>query len=231
MGQKVNPIGLRVGIIHGWQSNWFAKKKQFPEFLLSDLWLRTYIKKKYYAHGITRVYIERKTEKSVKVTIYTAKPGQLIGHRGADVEGLRKELEKIERRQVFVNVKEVKDQSTNATLVAENIALQLEKRVAFRRAIKQSIQRAMRMRSIKGIKVRVAGRLGGSEMAREEWAKDGRIPLHTLRADIEYGTAESHTTFGVIGVKCWVFRGEVEPRPPRDHAARPAPARGEAPAA
>ncbi|MBI4862022.1 MAG: 30S ribosomal protein S3 [Candidatus Riflebacteria bacterium] len=211
MGQKVNPIGLRVGITHGWQSNWFARKKQFAEFLAADLKLRSYIKTKFANHGIVRVYIERKTEKSVKATIYTAKPGILIGRGGTEVEVLRRNLEKIEGRQVFVNIKEVKDYATNAQLVAEGIAFQLEKRISFRRAIKTAITRAMKMKSIKGIKVMVSGRLGGAEMSRREWAKEGRIPLHTLRADIDYGFYEARTTFGAIGCKVWVFKGEVVP--------------------
>src|SRR5688500_9494723 len=150
VGQKVNPIGLRVGITHGWQSNWFAKKKQFPEFLNADMKLRNYIRKKFHNHGIVRVYIERKTEKSVKATIYTAKPGILIGRGGTEVEVLRRKLEQIEGRQVFVNIKEVKDYATNAMLVAEGVGFQLEKRISFRRAIKQAITRAMKMKRIKG---------------------------------------------------------------------------------
>ena len=211
MGQKVNPIGLRVGITHGWQSNWFARKKQFAEFLAADLKLRRYINDKFPNYGIVRVYIERKTEKSVKATIYTAKPGILIGRGGTEVEVLRKNLEKLEGRQVFVNIKEIKDYATNAKLVAEGIAQQLEKRISFRRAIKQSITRAMKMKSIKGIKVMVSGRLGGAEMSRREWAKEGRVPLHTLRADIDYGFHEARTSFGAIGCKVWIFKGEIIP--------------------
>jgi len=228
VGQKVNPIGLRVGITHGWQSNWYARKKQFAEFLAADLKLRRYIKEKFPNHGIVRVYIERKTEKSVKATIYTAKPGILIGRGGTEVEVLRRSLEKIEGRQVFVNIKEVKDYATNAQLVAEGISFQLEKRISFRRAIKQAITRAMKMKSIKGIKVMVSGRLGGAEMSRREWAKEGRIPLHTLRADIDYGFHEARTTFGAIGCKVWVFKGEIIPeiqrQPQASRAAASAPA-------
>jgi len=223
VGQKVNPIGIRVGITHGWQSTWFAGKKQFPEFLEADIKLRAFIEKEFTQHGITRVYIERKTEKAVKVTVYTAKPGILIGKGGTEVEVLRRRLEKLEKRQVFVNIKEVKDYSTNAFLVAENICFQLQKRISFRRAIKQSISRAMKMKSIKGIKVAVAGRLGGAEMSRREWAKDGRIPLHTLRADIDYARCTAKTTYGTLGVKVWVFKGEILPEkrretPPRGKA-------------
>lgn len=222
MGQKVNPIGIRVGITTGWNSNWFAKKKQFAEFLNADLKLRKFIREKFHNHGIVRVYIERKTEKSVKATIYTAKPGILIGRGGTEVEVLRRKLEKIEGRQVFVNIKEVKDYATNAALVAEGIAFQLIKRISFRRAIKQSISRAMKMKSIKGIKVAVAGRLGGAEMSRREWAKDGRIPLHTLRADIDFAKCTAKTTYGTLGIKVWVFKGEILPEkkaPPARRAA------------
>lgn len=218
MGQKVHPIGFRIGVILGWNATWFAKKRQLPEFLAADLKLRKYIKAKFPDHGIVRVYIERKTEKSVRLTIYTAKPGILIGRAGTEVENLRKILEKIEGRQVFVNIKEVKDYATNAQLVAEGLAFQLEKRVSFRRAIKQSITRAMKMKTIKGIKVMVSGRLGGAEMSRREWARDGRIPLHTLRAEIDYGFAEAKTTFGVIGCKVWCFKGEIIPERQRNVA-------------
>jgi len=228
VGQKVNPIGLRVGITHGWQSNWYARKGQFAEFLNSDLKLRKYIREKFHNHGIVRVYIERKTEKSVKATIYTAKPGILIGRGGTEVEVLRRNLEKIEKRQVFVNIKEVKDYATNAMLVAEGIAFQLEKRISFRRAIKQAITRAMKAKNIKGIKVMVSGRLGGAEMSRREWAKEGRIPLHTLRADIDYGFCEARTSFGVIGCKVWVFRGEILPERQVNPQHRPAQAQSAA---
>ena len=229
MGQKVNPIGIRVGITIGWNSNWFAKKKQFAEFLNADLKLRKFIREKFHNHGIVRVYIERKTEKSVKATIYTAKPGILIGRGGTEVEVLRRKLEKIEGRQVFVNIKEVKDYATNAMLVAEGVGFQLEKRISFRRAIKQAITRAMKMKSIKGIKVMVSGRLGGAEMSRREWAKEGRVPLRTLRADIDYGFYEAKTPYGMIGCKVWVFKGEIIPE--RQRVAPQPPRRTEAPAA
>ncbi|MBI2944705.1 MAG: 30S ribosomal protein S3 [Candidatus Wallbacteria bacterium] len=235
MGQKVNPIGLRVGINRGWNSNWYAEKN-YSDFLLADVKLRNAIhefvrrkfakdlarkkgerpgreqktNKRLEESGVSNVYIERKTDKSVKITIFTAKPGIIIGRGGADVEQLRRELEGMEYKQVFLNVKEVKDFATNAKLVSESIAFQLEKRISFRRAIKQAITRARKM-GVKGIKVMVAGRLGGAEMSRVEWNKEGRVPLHTLRADIDYGFSEAHTTFGKIGVKTWVFRGEVLP--------------------
>ena len=235
MGHKVNPIGLRVGIVRGWSSNWYAEKN-YSDFLLADVRLRQmvndFVKRKFEKDlarkkgdrarrdikstkrieesGISSVYIERKTDKAVKVTVFTAKPGIIIGRGGSDVEALRRELEAAENKQVFLNVKEVKDFATNARLVAESIAFQLEKRISFRRAIKQSITRARKM-GVKGIKVMVSGRLGGAEMSRVEWSKEGRVPLHTLRADIDYGFAEAATNFGRLGVKTWVFRGEVHP--------------------
>lgn len=210
MGQKVHPIGFRLGITQGWRSNWYAEKRRYSEFLLADWKIRDYLQRKYPSHGIAKVSIERKTDKAVKVTIHTSKPGIIIGRAGQDVERLRRELERIESRQVFVNIKEIKDFATNAKLIAENVAQQLEKRFSFRRAMSQAILRARRM-GCKGIKVMVAGRLGGAEMSRTEWDKDGRVPLHTLRADVDFGIAEAKTTFGKIGVKAWVFKGEVLP--------------------
>lgn len=218
MGQKVNPIGLRVGITQGWQSTWYAEKAEFARFLLADAQLRRYIFKKYPSYGIARVSIERKSEKSVKITVFTSKPGIIIGRAGADVDALRLDLERIEKRPVFVSVKEVKDFATNAKLISDTIAQQLEKRVSFRRAVSQAVQRARRM-GAKGVKVMIAGRLGGAEMSRVEWQKDGRIPLHTLRAEIDYGFSEANTAFGKIGVKTWVFRGEVLPEAKRKVAA------------
>lgn len=217
MGQKVNPIGLRVGITQGWSSNWYAEGHDYADFLNADIELRKYIFKKYPNYGISRVYIERKSEKSVKVTVYTSKPGIIIGRAGSDVDLLRKELEKIEKRPVFVSVKEVKDFATNAKLIADTIAMQLEKRVSFRRAMSQAVLRARRM-GAQGVKVMVSGRLGGAEMSRTEWNKDGRIPLHTLRADIDYGFSEANTTFGKIGVKAWVFKGEILPEAKKDNS-------------
>jgi len=191
VGQKVNPIGLRVGITQGWQSNWYAEKGDFSKFLLADVRLRKHIFKKYPNYGISRVYIERKSEKSVKVTIYTSKPGIIIGRAGQDVDQLRKDLEKIEKRPVFVSVKEIKEFATNAKLIADTIAMQLEKRISFRRAMSQAVQRARRM-GAKGVKVMVAGRLGGAEMSRTQWEKDGRIPLHT-QAHMERVAVEART--------------------------------------
>ncbi len=210
MGQKVHPIGFRLGIIKGWRSNWYAEKNKFAEYVVADYRIRDYINKKYPKHGIAKINIERKTDKSVKVTIHTSKPGVIIGRAGQDVEKLRRELERLEKKQVFVNIKEVKDFATNARLIAEAVAQQLEKRYSFRKAMSQAVLRARRM-GCRGIKVCVAGRLGGAEMSRTEWEKDGRVPLHTLRADIDYGFAEADTAFGKIGVKVWVFKGEVLP--------------------
>ena len=210
MGQKVNPTGFRVGIIQGWRSNWYAEKSKFSDFLYADWKIRNFLDKKYPNHGIAKISIERKTDKAVKLTVHTSKPGIIIGRAGQDVERLRRELERVEHKQVFVNIKEIKDFATNAKLIAENVAQQLERRYSFRRAMSQAILRARRM-GCKGIKIRVAGRLGGAEMSRTEWEKDGRVPLHTLRADVDYGFAEAKTTFGVIGVKAWVFKGEVLP--------------------
>jgi small subunit ribosomal protein S3 len=210
MGQKVNPTGFRVGVIQGWGSKWYAEKSKFADFLYADWKIRNFINKRYPNHGISKVSIERKTDKAVKLTIFSAKPGVIIGQGGQDVEKLRDALERVEGRQVFVNVKEVKEFATNAKLIAETVAQLLERRQSFRRAMGQAIIRARRM-GCEGIKVRVSGRLGGAEMSRVEWAKEGRVPLHTIRADIDYGTAEANTAFGIIGVKAWVFNGEVYP--------------------
>lgn len=210
MGQKVNPKGLRVGIIKDWDSKWFADKKNFATLLIEDQKIRKYIKSKLYAAGIANVQIERAANR-IKVTIHTAKPGIVIGRGGAEVEALRRNLEKMTAKRVNVNIQEVKVPEANAQLVAENVAQQLERRIAFRRAIKQVIGRANKM-GAKGIKVSVSGRLGGAEIARTEWASEGKVPLHTLRADVEYGFAEANTTYGKIGVKVWIYKGEVLPQ-------------------
>ena len=209
MGQKVHPYGFRLGTLYGWQSNWFAGKN-YAEQLHEDLAIRKFIKKKLYHAGISKVVIERTGEKIV-VNIHAARPGILIGKRGAEVEQLRKELAQFTPRDVFINIKEIRKAELDAQLVAENIALQLERRVAFRRAMKKSMTSTMKF-GAKGIRIQCSGRLGGAEMGRREWYRDGRVPLHTLRADIEYGLAESKTTFGVIGVKCWIFKGDVTDR-------------------
>ena len=208
MGQKVNPHGLRVGVIKGWNTQWYADKKDFSKFLKEDYEIRKYLKKKYYIAAIAKITIERAANK-VTVSIHTAKPGVLIGKQGAEIELMKKALVKIVKdKQIAINVIEVKKPDANAQLLAESIAAQLEKRASFRRTMKQAIQRAQRA-GIKGIKVMVSGRLDGAEIARSEQYHEGSIPLQTLRADIEYGLAEALTTFGILGIKVWVYKGEV----------------------
>ncbi|AEG16547.1 ribosomal protein S3 [Desulfofundulus kuznetsovii DSM 6115] len=209
MGQKVHPKGLRIGIIKDWDAKWFADKKNFANLLLEDVKIRRYIKQKLYAAGISRITIERAANR-IRISIYTAKPGIVIGRGGAEVENLRRELEKMTGKQVHVNIVEIKVPELDAQLVAENVAAQIEKRVAFRRAMKQAVSRAMKM-GARGIKVSVSGRLAGAEIARTEWYSEGKVPLHTLRADIDYGFAEADTTYGKIGVKVWIYKGEVLP--------------------
>ncbi|MBC8537098.1 30S ribosomal protein S3 [Feifania hominis] len=209
MGQKVNPHGLRVGVIKDWDSRWFVKDAVFGDTLVEDAKIRKYLKKNHYDAGIPRIEIERDNSK-VKVFIHCAKPGLIIGKGGAEIEKIRQSLEKMIGKTVLVNIVEVKVPDLNATLVAENIAAQLEKRISFRRAMKQSIGRTMRL-GAKGIKIQVSGRLGGAEIARTEHYHEGTIPLQTLRADIDYGFAEANTTYGRIGVKVWIYRGEVLP--------------------
>ena len=208
MGQKVNPHGLRVGIIKGWDTQWYADKKDFSVFLKEDNVIRTFIKKKYYAAAISKILIERAAGKIV-VTIHTGRPGVLIGKAGSEIEVIKKDLAKLTKgKQVIINVTEVKKIDADAQLVAESVAAQLEKRISFRRAMKQAIGRTMRA-GVKGVKLQVSGRLDGREIAGSEHYHDGSIPLQTLRADIDYGFAEAHTTFGMIGVKCWIYKGEV----------------------
>ena len=207
MGQKVNPHGLRVGIIKDWSSKWYSGKRDFSSLLIEDKKIRKYVKDKFYTSGVSKVEIERAANR-VKVTIYTAKPGMVIGKGGAGVDDLKKELEVMTGKNVFINIIEIKVPELDAQLVAENIASQLEKRVSFRRAMKQAIQRTMRA-GAKGIKTMVSGRLGGAEIARSERYSEGTIPLQTLRADIEYGFAEADTTYGKIGVKVWIYKGEI----------------------
>ena len=208
MGQKVHPHGMRVGIIKDWDSKWYAKK-DFSSLLLEDYKLRKYIKGKLYTSGVSRIEIERAANR-VRITIHTAKPGMVIGRGGSGVEELKKELENLSGKQVSVNVLEIKNPDLDAQLVAENIASQLERRISFRRAVKQAISRAMKS-GAKGIKAMVSGRLAGAEIARSETYHEGTIPLQTLRADIDYGFAEAHTTYGRIGVKIWIYKGEVLP--------------------
>jgi small subunit ribosomal protein S3 len=209
MGQKVNPHGLRVGIIKDWDSKWYADKKTFNEYLVEDFKIREYLKEKLYISGVSKIEIERAASK-IKVSIFTAKPGMVIGRGGSGVEELRLAIEKMTKKSVVINVEEIKVAELDAQLVAENIASQLERRVTFRRAMKQAIQRTMRF-GAQGIKTQVAGRLGGADMARTEGYSEGTIPLQTLRADIDYGFAEANTTYGKIGVKVWLYKGEVLP--------------------
>jgi small subunit ribosomal protein S3 len=209
VGQKVNPIGLRVGIVKTWGSRWYADKN-YAQWLHMDIKVRKYIKKKHFAAGISKIEIER-MPRQVKVSINAARPGVVIGKGGIGVEELKSELSKmLPDTDVFINIIEVRKPEADAQLIAENVASQLERRVAFRRAMKRTINQAMRF-GIKGVKVQVSGRLGGAEMSRREWYLEGRLPLHTLRADIDYGFATASTTYGVIGVKCWVYKGEIFP--------------------
>ncbi len=207
MGQKVNPHGLRVGVIKNWDSRWFTGKKNFGNMIVEDYKIRKFLKNRLYAAGISKVEIERNATKT-KFHIHCAKPGIVIGKGGAEIEKLKAEVEKMVKGNVYINIVEVRSPDKNAQLVAENIASQLERRVSFRRAMKQSIGRTMKL-GAKGIKVRVAGRLGGAEIARSESYHEGTIPLQTLRADIDYGFAEANTTYGKLGVKVWIYKGEV----------------------
>ena len=209
MGQKVHPTGVRVGIIKDWNAKWYADSKNFADYLVEDQKIRKFLKKKLYAAGISKIEVER-TAKFVRANVYTAKPGIVIGKGGAGAETLKQELAKEIGKEINVNIIEVKDVDTNAQLVAENIAGQLERRISFRRAMKQCMQKAMKSGAL-GIKTAVSGRLGGADMARTEFYKEGTIPLQTLRADIDYGFAEADTTYGKIGVKVWIYKGEVLP--------------------
>ena len=209
MGQKMHPHGLRVGVISDWDSKWYADSKNFSDYLIEDHKIREFVKKKLYVSGISKIEIER-TAKFVKVNVYTAKPGVVIGKGGNLAESLKQELSKMIGKEVNLNIVEVKDVDTNAQLVAENIAGQLERRISFRRAMKQCMQKSMKAGAL-GIKTAVSGRLGGADMARTEFYKEGTIPLQTLRADIDYGFAEADTTYGKIGVKVWIYKGEVLP--------------------
>jgi len=208
MGQKVNPHGLRVGVIKGWDTRWYADKKTFSEYLVEDKKIRDYVKKECFSAGVTNIEIERKGSDKTMIIINTAKPGIIIGRQGAGIEDFKKKLQKQFGKSFFLDVREVRTPDMSAQLVAESIAAQLEKRVSFRRAMKQSMQRTMKA-GAKGIKTQVSGRLGGAEIARVEHYHEGTIPLQTLRADIDYGFAEASTTYGRIGVKVWVYRGEI----------------------
>ncbi|MCE2486654.1 MAG: 30S ribosomal protein S3 [Desulfurellaceae bacterium] len=206
MGQKVHPKGFRLGVLESWESRWFAEK-EYADLLHEDLRLRSFIKKRLYHAGLSKIEIERAANKA-KINIYTSRPGIVIGKKGAEIDKLKSELSGLTEREVYLNIHEVRRPDIDGQLVAENVALQLERRVAFRRAMKESVARAIRM-GAQGVKVRCSGRLAGAEIARTEWYREGRVPLHTLRADISYGTAEAKTTYGIIGVKVWIFRGEV----------------------
>ena len=207
MGQKVNPIGLRLGINRGWESIWFAKKREYGKLLIEDYKIREYIKKNIVNSGVARVVIERTSKKCI-VSIYTSRPGFVIGKKGSDVDKIKKNLSKISSSEVSLNIKEVKKPELNAFLVAENISQQLVKRIAFRKTMKRAMQSALRL-GARGIRVCLAGRLGGNEIARTEWLREGSVPLHTLRADVDYAEAEALTTYGIIGIKVWIYKGEV----------------------
>jgi small subunit ribosomal protein S3 len=207
MGQKVHPIGIRLGIIRTWSSKWY-EEKNYAKWLNEDIRIRRFIKKQMPDAGIANIEIERRTSEKLKITIISSSAGRVIGKQGANVEKLRKDLQKLTECGIYVDIQEVKRAETNAQLVSENIARQLERRVNFRRAMKKSISNSMNM-GAKGIKVHLSGRLGGAEMARREWYMEGRVPLHTLRADIDYGFSEAKTTYGIIGVKCWIYKGDV----------------------
>ena len=206
MGQKVNPIGLRLGIVKTWDSRWFSEKK-YAEYILEDHNIRKFLKKKLYHAGVSKIEIERSARR-LKLRIFTARPGIVIGKKGMEIDKLKKVLEKMVSLEVFIDIQEVRKPETDAQLVAENVALQIERRVAFRRAMKRGVSSAMRF-GAQGIKIICSGRLGGAEMARTEWYKEGRIPLHTLRADLDYGFIEAKTTYGLIGIKVFIFKGEI----------------------
>ena len=207
MGQKVNPIGLRLGINRGWDSIWFSKKRDYGKFLIEDYKIREYVKKNVLNSGISNVLIERTSKKCI-ISIYTSRPGFVIGKKGSDIEKIKKNLSKISSTEVSLNIKEVKKPELNAYLVAENIAQELVKRIAFRKAMKRAMESALRL-GAKGIRVCLAGRLAGNEIARTEWLREGSVPLHTFRADVDYAEAEALTTYGIIGVKVWIYKGEV----------------------
>jgi small subunit ribosomal protein S3 len=207
MGQKVNPIGFRLGVNRTWDSRWFADGVDYARLLHQDIKLRAALKKRLNQAGVSRIIIER-PHKKCRVTIYAARPGVIIGKKGADIDKLRKDLSAMTEGEVFLNIVEIRKPETDAQLIAESITQQLERRIAFRRAMKRAMQSAMRL-GAKGVRINVSGRLGGAEIARMEWYREGRVPLHTLRADIDYGFSEAETTYGIIGVKVWVFKGEV----------------------
>ncbi len=208
MGQKVNPIGLRLNIVRTWESTWYADKN-YVDYLLEDQKIRKYLKKRLFHAGISKINIDRTGEK-LKVKLHTARPGIVIGKKGVEIEALKQDLDKFTKRKCLIDIQEVRRPEADAQLVAENVALQLVRRIAFRRAMKKAINIALKF-GAKGVKISCSGRLGGAEMARREWYREGRVPLHTLRADIDYGFAEAKTTYGIIGVKVWIFKGEILP--------------------
>lgn len=208
MGQKVNPISFRLGVIKTWDSKWYAKA-DYAKLLHEDLKLREFLKKRLFHSGVSKIEIERAANKA-KINIFTARPGLIIGKKGSEIETLKKDLAKLTDKEVFLNIQEVRKPELDAQLVAESVALQLERRIAFRRAMKKSVTSALKF-GAKGIRITCSGRLGGAEMSRTEWYREGRVPLHTLRADIDYGFAEAKTTYGIIGVKVLIFKGEVLP--------------------
>ncbi len=206
MGQKVNPVGLRLGIVKTWESKWFGGRN-YAEYILEDYKLRKFIKEKLFHAGVSRIEIER-SAKRIRIRIYTSRPGIVIGKKGSEISQLKKDVEKMTSREILIDIQEVRKPELDAQLVAENVALQIERRVAFRRAMKRGVSSAMRFGAL-GVKVICSGRLGGAEMARTEWYREGRVPLHTLRADIDYGFIEARTTYGIIGVKVFIFKGEI----------------------
>ena len=222
MGQKVNPVGLRLGINRTWDSRWFASRGTYAKLLHEDIEIRNYIRERLAQAGISRIVIERPAKKA-RVTIHTARPGVVIGKKGADIEVIRKDLSKMTGSEVHLNIVEIRKPEIDAQLVAENIAQQLERRVAFRRAMKRAVQAAMRL-GAEGIRITCAGRLGGAEIARTEWYREGRVPLHTLRADVDYGEGTAKTTYGTCGVKVWIFKGEILEHDPQAHDRRHAEA-------
>ena len=211
MGQKVDPRGLRLGITRAWDSNWYADKKEYVKYFHEDVQIKEFIKKNYFHTGISKVRIERTSPSQVVVHIHTGKAGLIIGRKGAEIDALRAKLEKLTGKKVTVKVQEIKDLNGDAVLVAESIAAQIEKRIAYKKAMTQAISRSMKSPEVKGIKVMISGRLNGAEIARSEWAVEGKVPLHTLRADIDYAVATAHTTYGELGIKVWIFHGEVLP--------------------
>jgi small subunit ribosomal protein S3 len=213
LGQKVHPFGFRLGVIKSWRSRWYSEK-EYAANLQEDLRIRAYVKNRLIHAGVSAVEIERKSSR-VHVIIHTARPGIVIGKKGAEIENLKKDLQKFTRKEVSITIQEIRRPETDAQLTAENVAMQLERRIAFRRAMKKTVLSSMKL-GAKGIKIHVAGRLGGAEMARSEWYREGRVPLHTLRADIDYGFAEANTTYGKIGVKVWIYKGEVLPSSSRE---------------